>query len=131
MSRSRNLGRISKATKDLLERRRALRLDPTASHLKRLVANTTCRTALQESSKETFGSSTRKEKPKEVPQDLLDYRVPLTTLLSEDGTRTRDGDHEEFLHQSLLLVNTRVKTGPCFGRPLTSWRTSPRIACGT
>ncbi|VDM67599.1 unnamed protein product [Strongylus vulgaris] len=34
LSRIRNLERISKATKDLLRRRRALRLDPTASHLK-------------------------------------------------------------------------------------------------
>ncbi|VDM78162.1 unnamed protein product [Strongylus vulgaris] len=36
MPRTRNLERIPKATKDLLERRRTLRPDPTATHLERL-----------------------------------------------------------------------------------------------
>ncbi|KAK6737317.1 hypothetical protein RB195_019797 [Necator americanus] len=47
-SRTTNLDRISKTTKELLGRRRALRLDPNASHIERLVANTSCRKALQE-----------------------------------------------------------------------------------
>ncbi|KAK6760916.1 hypothetical protein RB195_022111 [Necator americanus] len=46
--RTTNLHRISKTTKELLERRRALRLDPNASHIERLVANTSPRKALQE-----------------------------------------------------------------------------------
>ncbi|KAK6760921.1 hypothetical protein RB195_022115 [Necator americanus] len=53
--RTTNLHRISKTTKELLERRRALRLDPNASHIER---------------------------------DLCEYNIPLTALLSEDGTRT-------------------------------------------
>ncbi|VDM66478.1 unnamed protein product [Strongylus vulgaris] len=73
MPRTRHLWRILKTTADLLEGRRALRLDPTRSHLERLVANTSCRTALQE--------DLRKHR------DLLDYLVPLTTSLNENGTR--------------------------------------------
>ncbi|KAK6748010.1 hypothetical protein RB195_000930 [Necator americanus] len=52
--RTTNLDRISKTTKELLERRKALRLDPNVSHIERLVANTSCRKAL--------------------PEDLLKYR---------------------------------------------------------
>ncbi|KAK6728468.1 hypothetical protein RB195_005852 [Necator americanus] len=43
-----NLNRISKTTKELLERRKALKFDPNASQIERLVANTSCRKALQE-----------------------------------------------------------------------------------
>ncbi|KAK6729518.1 hypothetical protein RB195_006519 [Necator americanus] len=46
--RTTNLDRISKTTKELLGRRRALRFDPNASHIERLVANTSCRKELQE-----------------------------------------------------------------------------------
>ncbi|KAK6749694.1 hypothetical protein RB195_001979 [Necator americanus] len=46
--RTTSLERISMSTKDLLERRRPLRLDPNASHIERLVGNTNCRKALQE-----------------------------------------------------------------------------------
>ena len=44
-----NLDRITKTTKELLERRRLLRQDPNATHLERLKANASCRTALQDS----------------------------------------------------------------------------------
>ncbi|VDM85544.1 unnamed protein product [Strongylus vulgaris] len=88
------LGTISKATKDLLKRRRALRLNPTASHLERL-ANISCRTALQVQCKkslkvqavENFRSSTTKEKSEEVPQTSR-LSCSAGTLLNEDGTRT-------------------------------------------
>ncbi|KAK6765145.1 hypothetical protein RB195_025185 [Necator americanus] len=46
--RTTNLDRISKTTKELLERRRTFRLDPNASHIERLVANTSYRKAMQE-----------------------------------------------------------------------------------
>ncbi|VDM80180.1 unnamed protein product [Strongylus vulgaris] len=39
---------MSKATEDLIERRRALNLDLTALHLERLLTNASCRIALQE-----------------------------------------------------------------------------------
>ncbi|KAK6753501.1 hypothetical protein RB195_012847 [Necator americanus] len=48
MPRTTNLDRISKSTTELWERRRALTLDPNASHIERLVANISCRKALQE-----------------------------------------------------------------------------------
>ncbi|KAK6763210.1 hypothetical protein RB195_023792 [Necator americanus] len=76
--RTTNLDQISKTTKELLEGRRALRLDPNASYIERLVANTSCRKALQEDllkyrQKKTHdilpsGSSTKKNESKEVPQ---------------------------------------------------------------
>ncbi|KAK6757840.1 hypothetical protein RB195_015578 [Necator americanus] len=66
-----NLDRISKTNKALLERRRALRLDPNASHIERLVANTSCRKAggsFEIQAEEYSGSSTKKNESKEVPQ---------------------------------------------------------------
>ncbi|KAK6731326.1 hypothetical protein RB195_007662 [Necator americanus] len=73
--RTTNLDRISRTTKKLLERRRALRLDPNASHIERLVANTSCRKALQEDllkyrQKKILEAvqRTKKNEPKEVPQ---------------------------------------------------------------
>ncbi|KAK6734160.1 hypothetical protein RB195_017749 [Necator americanus] len=46
--RTTNLERISKTTKELLERRKTLKIDPNAWHIEPLVANTSCRKALQE-----------------------------------------------------------------------------------
>ncbi|VDM75316.1 unnamed protein product [Strongylus vulgaris] len=91
MLRTRNLERISKATKDLLERRRALRL-PTGTHLERLVANTSCRTALQEDLRKCRQSklleaAQGRRSLKKYRRDL-NYRVPLAALLNEGGTRT-------------------------------------------
>ncbi|VDM74981.1 unnamed protein product [Strongylus vulgaris] len=92
MPRTRNLERLSKATKDLLERRRALRLDPTASHLE-TGSQYRCRTALQEDLRKyrqskLLEATQGRRSLKKYRRDLLDYRVPLTALLNEDGTRT-------------------------------------------
>ncbi|KAK6749317.1 hypothetical protein RB195_001741 [Necator americanus] len=91
--RTTNLDRISKTTKELLERRRALRLDPNASHVERLVANTSCRKALQEDllkyrQKKILEAAQRRTSLKKCRRDLREYNIPLATLLSEDGTRT-------------------------------------------
>ncbi|KAK6761292.1 hypothetical protein RB195_022378 [Necator americanus] len=91
--RKTNLNRISKTTKELLERRRALRLDPNASHVERLVANTSCRKALQEDllkykQKKILEAAQRRTSLKKCRRDLCEYNLPLATLLSEDGTRT-------------------------------------------
>ncbi|VDM71839.1 unnamed protein product [Strongylus vulgaris] len=62
---------------------------------------------------ETFGSSTRKEKSKDIPQGT--FRLPcsadnITTKTGSHIIPVIDGiDYEEILHQALLLVNTRVK----------------------
>ncbi|KAK6747521.1 hypothetical protein RB195_000616 [Necator americanus] len=92
-SRTTNLDRISKTTKELLGRRRALRLDPNASHIERLVANTSCRKALQEDllkyrQKKILEAAQRRTSLKKCRRDLREYNIPLATLLSEDGTRT-------------------------------------------
>ncbi|KAK6734511.1 hypothetical protein RB195_017976 [Necator americanus] len=91
--RTTNLDRISKTTKELLERRRALRLDPNASHTERLVANTSCRKALQEDllkyrQNKILEAAQRRTTLKKCRRDLREYNIPLATLLSEDGTRT-------------------------------------------
>ncbi|KAK6744624.1 hypothetical protein RB195_011383 [Necator americanus] len=91
--RTTNLDRISKTTKELLERRRALRLDPNASHIERLVANTSCRKALQEDflkyrQKKILEAAQRRTSLKKCRRDLREYNIPLATSLSEDGTRT-------------------------------------------
>ncbi|KAK6749651.1 hypothetical protein RB195_001952 [Necator americanus] len=72
--RTTNLDRIPKNTKELLERRRALRLDPNASHLER--------------QKKILEAAQRRTSLKKCRRDLRDYNIPLAALLSEDGTRT-------------------------------------------
>ncbi|KAK6735888.1 hypothetical protein RB195_018880 [Necator americanus] len=94
--RTTNLDRISKTTKELLERRRALRLDPNASHIERLVvANTSCRKALQEDlmkyrQKKILEAAQRRTSLKKCRRDLREYNIPLATLLSEDGSSRRE-----------------------------------------
>ncbi|KAK6739407.1 hypothetical protein RB195_008096 [Necator americanus] len=87
--RTTNLDRISKTTKRLLERRRALRLDPNAPHIERLVANTSCRKALQEDllkyrQKRILEAAQRRTSLKKCRR----YNILLAALLSENGTRT-------------------------------------------
>ncbi|KAK6744253.1 hypothetical protein RB195_011139 [Necator americanus] len=72
--RTTNLDRISKTTKELLERRRALRLDPNASHIER--------------QKKILEAAQRRTSLKKCRRDLREYNIGLATLLSEDGTRT-------------------------------------------
>ncbi|KAK6737297.1 hypothetical protein RB195_019784 [Necator americanus] len=79
--RTTNLDRISKTTKELLERRRTLRLDPNASHIER--------------QKKILEAARRRMSLKKCRRDLREYNIPLATLLSEDETRTssRHGNH--------------------------------------
>ncbi|KAK6742939.1 hypothetical protein RB195_010297 [Necator americanus] len=71
--RTTNLDRISKTTKELLERRRPLRLDPNASHI--------------EGQKKIPEAAQRRTSLKKCRRDLREYNIPLATLLSEDGIR--------------------------------------------
>ncbi|KAK6026540.1 hypothetical protein OSTOST_07478, partial [Ostertagia ostertagi] len=48
LTQRRSSERISTSTRELLSKRRSLRLDPNATHLERLIADTSCRIALQE-----------------------------------------------------------------------------------
>ena len=52
--RQTHLERISNATKEMLRRRRALRLDPNASHVERLIANVSCRRISESTGNEEF-----------------------------------------------------------------------------
>ncbi|KAK6728759.1 hypothetical protein RB195_006048 [Necator americanus] len=88
--RTTNLDRISKTTKELLERRRVLRLDPNASHIERLVANTSCRKALQEDllkyrQKKILEAAQRRTSLKKCRRDLRKYNILLATLLRRDS----------------------------------------------
>ncbi|KAK6731461.1 hypothetical protein RB195_007743 [Necator americanus] len=122
--RTTNLDRISKTTKKFLERRRALRLDPNASHVERLVANTSCRKALQEDllkcrQKKILEAAQRRTSLKKCRRDLREYNIPLTTLLSEDGTRTSSRREMEIItkrfysnlfHSSTLVLSPIIPT---------------------
>ena len=92
-TRARNSERISKTTKELLERRRALRQDPNATHIERVVANASCRTALQEDLRKyrqakILEAAEGRRSLKKCRKELCEYHVPLAALLNEDGTPT-------------------------------------------
>ncbi|KAK6764528.1 hypothetical protein RB195_024739 [Necator americanus] len=72
--RTTNLDRISKTTKELLERRRASRLDSNASHIER--------------QKKILEAAQRRTSLKKCRRDLREYNIPLAALLSEDETHT-------------------------------------------
>ena len=77
-----HLDRISNATKELLRRRRALRLDPNASNVERLVANISCRRALQEDlrryrQERILEAAQRRLSLRKCRRDLQDYRIRL------------------------------------------------------
>ncbi|KAK6741275.1 hypothetical protein RB195_009246 [Necator americanus] len=103
-SRTTNLDRISKTTKELLGRRRALRLDPNASHIER--------------------SSTKKNESKEVPQGSP--RIPLATLLSEDGTRTSSRREMEIITERFYSNLFRSST-PVLSPIIPTGEAPPRI----
>ncbi|VDM75488.1 unnamed protein product [Strongylus vulgaris] len=91
---------------DLLERRRALRLDPAASHLERLVANTSCRKLCKYRQSRLLEAAQGRRSLKRYRRDFLDYRVPLTTLLNEDGIRTSS-------RQMMESITKRFYTNLC------------------
>ncbi|KAK6757205.1 hypothetical protein RB195_015184 [Necator americanus] len=111
------MDRISKTTKELLERRRVLRFDPNASHIGRLLANTSCRKALQEDllkyrQKKILEAAQRRTK--KCRGDLCEYNIPLAALLSEDGTRTSSRREMEIItekfYSNLFRSSTPVST---------------------
>ncbi|EYC34358.1 hypothetical protein Y032_0001g377 [Ancylostoma ceylanicum] len=106
-----NLERISIATKELLERRRALRLDPNASHIEQLVANACCRRALQEDlqkhrRKKILEAAEGRRSLKKCRRDLRDHNIPLTALLNEEGIVT-SSRHGKVLHKSFSFLSSR------------------------
>ncbi|KAK6748011.1 hypothetical protein RB195_000931 [Necator americanus] len=114
-SHTTDLDRISKITKELLERRRALRLDPNALHSERLVANISCRKALQEDllkyrQKKILEQAQRRTSLKECRRNLREYNIPLTALLSEDGTRTSSRREMEIITEGFYSNLFRSST---------------------
>ncbi|KAK6760044.1 hypothetical protein RB195_021531 [Necator americanus] len=99
-SRTANLDRISKTTKELLGRRRALRLDPNASHIER--------------QKKILEAAQRRTSLKKCRRDLREYNIPLATLLSEDGTRTSSRREMEIIterfYSNLFRSSTPVSS---------------------
>ncbi|KAK6749600.1 hypothetical protein RB195_001920 [Necator americanus] len=112
--RTTNLDRIPKNTKELLERRRVLRLDPNASHLERLVANTSCRKALQEDllnyKQKILEAAQRKMSLKICCRDLREYNIPLAALLTEDGTRAPSHCEMEIITERFYSNHFRSST---------------------
>ncbi|KAK6748620.1 hypothetical protein RB195_001315 [Necator americanus] len=130
-SRTTNLDRISKTTKELLGRRRALRLDPNASHIERLVANTSCRKALQEDllkyrQKKILEAAQRRTSLKKCRRDLREYNIPLATLLSEDGTRTSSRREMEIITERFYSNLFRSST-PVSSPIIPTGEAPPRI----
>ncbi|KAK6741073.1 hypothetical protein RB195_009121 [Necator americanus] len=106
-SRTTNLDRISKTTKELLERRRTSRLDPNA---------------LSEAAQ-------RRTSLKKCRRDLREYNIPLATLLSEDGTRISSRREMEIITErfysnlfrsSTLVSSPIIPTGEAPPRILPS-----------
>ncbi|KAK6735590.1 hypothetical protein RB195_018667 [Necator americanus] len=129
--RTTNLDRISKATKELLERRKALKLDPNASHIEWLVANTSCRKALQEDlmkyrQKKILEAAQRRTSLKKCRRDLREYNIPLATLLSEDGTRTSSRREMEIITERFYSNLFRSST-PMSSTIIPTGEAPPRI----
>ncbi|KAK6733982.1 hypothetical protein RB195_017635 [Necator americanus] len=129
-----NLDRISKTNKELLEKRTALRLDPNASHIEPLVANTSCRKALHEDlskyrQKKILEAAQRRTSLKKWRRDLRNYNIPLVSLLSEDGTRTSfrremeiitERFYSNLFRSSTLVSSPIISTGEAPSRILPS-----------
>ncbi|KAK6735092.1 hypothetical protein RB195_018344 [Necator americanus] len=88
--RTPNLDRISKTTKELLEKK-SLRLTPNESHIERLIAITSCGKPLQE-----------------------EHNIQLVALLSKDGTRMSSRREMEIItgrfYSNLFRSSTPVST---------------------
>ncbi|KAK6754351.1 hypothetical protein RB195_013384 [Necator americanus] len=129
--RTTNLDRVLKTTKELLERRRALRLDPNASHIERLVTNTSCRKALQEDllkcrQKKILEAAQRRTSLKKCRRDLREYNIPLATLLRKDGTRTSSRREMEIITERFYSNLFRSST-PVSSPIIPTGEAPPRI----
>ncbi|KAK6734914.1 hypothetical protein RB195_018234 [Necator americanus] len=110
--RTTNLDRISKTTKELLGRRRALRLDPNASHIER--------------QKKILEAAQRRTSLKKCCRDLREYNIPLAALLSEDGTRTSSRREMEIITERFYLNLFRSST-PVLNPIIPAGEAPPRI----
>lgn len=129
--RPRSSDRISTSTKELLERRRRLRLDPTATHLERLLANNSCRIALEKDlqmyrKKRLLEAAENKTSLKRCRRDLHEYSVPLVALKDENGRLTTSRNEMESIAERFytnLFRSTTIVADPA----IPAGETPPRI----
>ncbi|KAK6765413.1 hypothetical protein RB195_025366 [Necator americanus] len=110
--RTTNLDRTSKTTKELLERTKALRLDPNASHIER--------------QKKILEAAQRRTSLKKCRRDLREYNIPLATLLSEDRTRTSSHREMEMITERFYSNLFRSST-PVSSPIIPTGEARPRI----
>ncbi|KAK6763962.1 hypothetical protein RB195_024337 [Necator americanus] len=101
-----------RATKELLERRRALKLDPNASHIER--------------QKKILEAAQRRTSLKKCRRDLREYNIPLAALLSEDGTRTSSRREMEIITERFYSNLFRSST-PVSSPIIPTGEAPPRI----
>ncbi|KAJ1348705.1 hypothetical protein KIN20_004069 [Parelaphostrongylus tenuis] len=82
--------RIPSTTRELLEKRRKLKLDLNATHLARLISNTSPRRLSQKSphchrQKKLLEAAPKRSCLKKRRRNLCDYSAPLLALTNEDG----------------------------------------------
>ncbi|KAK6737330.1 hypothetical protein RB195_019806 [Necator americanus] len=88
-----NLCRIPKTTRELLERRLSLRLNPNPSHI--------------EQQKKILEAAQRRASVKECRRDLREYNISLASLLSEDWTHTYSRREMEIItHVTKSIIPT-------------------------
>uniref|UniRef100_A0A0K0D473 WHIM1 domain-containing protein n=1 Tax=Angiostrongylus cantonensis TaxID=6313 RepID=A0A0K0D473_ANGCA len=87
---ARRSDRISITTKELLEKRRKLKLDLTATHLIWLVINASCRRVSQEDlqrykQKKLLEAAEKRSSLKKCRRNLCDCNIPLSAQMNEGG----------------------------------------------
>ncbi|KAK6763672.1 hypothetical protein RB195_024120 [Necator americanus] len=94
-----NFDPISKTSKELLERRRTMRLDPNTSHIEQ---------------QKILEAAQRKTNLKKCRRDIRECNIPLAALLSEDETRTSSRRDMEVItkrfYSNLFGSSTPVST---------------------
>ncbi|KAJ1350022.1 hypothetical protein KIN20_005722 [Parelaphostrongylus tenuis] len=85
-----HLYRISTTTKEMLEKRRKLRLDPDVTHLVRVIRNFCCRRALQgdihrHRQKKLLRAAQKRFSLKKYRRNSCRNSVPLAALMNKDG----------------------------------------------
>ncbi|VDM61355.1 unnamed protein product [Angiostrongylus costaricensis] len=116
---ARRSDRISITTKELLEKRSKLNLDPNATRLAWLVISADCRRALQEDlqrckQKKILEAAEKKSSLKKFRRDLCDYNVPPSALMSEDEI-VKTSRHEMELIAETFYTNLFRSTIPVSG----------------
>ncbi|VDL77320.1 unnamed protein product [Nippostrongylus brasiliensis] len=84
-------------------------MDPNATHLERLVSNTSCRKALQEDlsqhrKKKILEAAQERRSLKKCRRDLNDFSIPLSALKREDGTVTTSRFEMERLQRGFIPI---------------------------